>query len=220
MNTVPVLLKEALKNAWSRANDCYLGIATGVSAALDPAIDPERPWTYVAQIDTSAHKDSVNYQPAEYLGLRRALKLLRPGGEDVFYDIGCGKGRVVCLAARGQLRRVVGIEMSATLCALARDNVARLHGRQTPVEIRCEDAVRADLSDGTIYFLYNPFGAETMRGVLENIHLSLDRNPRKVRFAYYNPRCEQVFQACQWLRFERELRTWGRGRVSFWASVA
>jgi hypothetical protein len=61
------------------------------------------------------------------------------------------------------------------------------------------DAVTADLSEGTVYFLFNPFGAATLAGVLENIKESLVINPRKIRILYINSAHVDLFLAQDWL---------------------
>jgi precorrin-6B methylase 2 len=87
----------------------------------------------------------------------------------VFYDIGSGMGRIVCAAARKRLRKCTGVEMSEPLCQIARCNAMKLRGRKAPIEIVCGDAPTADLGEGTIYFMFDPFGADTIRDTLENI---------------------------------------------------
>jgi len=48
---------------------------------------------------------------------------------DVFYDIGCGNGRVLCRVARNRIAKVVGIELSPRRAAEARANAETLRGR-------------------------------------------------------------------------------------------
>ena len=87
----------------------------------------------------------------------------------MFYDIGSGMGRIVCAVARKRLRKGIGMELSEPLCQIARRNAMKLRGRKAPIEMVCGDASTADLREGTIYFMFNPFGADTMRDTPENI---------------------------------------------------
>ena len=51
---------------------------------------------------------------------------LRPRDEgDVFVDFGCGKGRVLFLAARYRFARIIGVELSERMAEQARRNLAR-----------------------------------------------------------------------------------------------
>jgi SAM-dependent methyltransferase len=204
-----------LQRVWSKLNDLYLGIETD-DEARRADVDPQRGWPFGSQFGKQRHQDRGSYQAADYRNLRRMVRWLRPGPSDVFCDIGCGKGRALCVLARHALRRVIGVEISEALCETARRNADRLRARRTPIEIRCEDASVTDLSDVTIYYLYNPFGPDTMRDVLQNIHTSLQINPRKITFVYYNPRHLEVLRALDWLHLTHEFKTLTRRRVTFW----
>jgi predicted RNA methylase len=204
------LMKSAMR-AWEWANDRALGIRTEARADSGLAVKKVS--------ESSKHKDSVVYHGADYRNIRRIVRILDPGRDDVVYDIGSGMGRVLCLFAQRPVRRVVGIELDPALCDIARANAARLRGRRSPVEIRCEDAALAAIGDGTIYFMYNPFGAETMREVLDKIEASLARTPRKVRIVYYTTLLEEEYLRRPWLRRFAELRTLTRRRITFWQNV-
>ncbi len=112
----------------------------------------------------------------------------------------------------------MGIELNNTLCNAARVNAARLRGKKAPMEIRCEDAAKADVSDGTIYFLFNPFGADTMRDVLAGIKQSLAANPRKVTLVYFNPVLVETLRASGWMREVDGFKTFTGGQFTFWTN--
>lgn len=81
----------------------------------------------------------------------------------------------------------------------------------------------ADLSEGTIYFMYNPFGADTLRDALDNIRESLLRTPRSIKLVYYNSVHEGILQSCEWLEKYDSFNTVTKRTVTFWrnrASVA
>ena len=163
----------------------------------------------------SKHRDGVAYQGADYQNTRRIIRVLDPGGNDCVYDIGSGMGRVACLFARRPLRRFIGIDFDPSLCAAARENAARLTKKRAPIDIRCEDAANADLREGTLYFLYNPFGIGTLRDLLDNLEKSLDRKPRKVRMVYYNSLHEGEFvRRPSWMKY-LEIETLTRRPISF-----
>lgn len=152
----------------------------------------------VATVD---HPDSVFYATPPYRVVRRVVRRLALRPADVFVDIGCGRGRVLCLAARHELAGVVGVEVSAALCGDARGNVARLRGRRTAVAVHHGPAEDFDYSMGTAFFLFNPFGAVTLGRVLDRIRPRAGAAP--VRFAYVMPTHEAVFHDRPWLeRYE------------------
>lgn len=164
----------------------------------------------------AVHTDNYRNQAAAYWTIRRTFRQLRLRSDDVFVDIGCGLGRVICVAARQPLRRVVGIELMEHYAEQARVNVSRLRGRRAPVEVICDDAATADLGNGTVYYLFNPFGAETLRDFLANLRESIRRNPRPVRLCYGSPRHEEVLAECGFLELYDEFRTLGGSRVLLW----
>lgn len=164
------------------------------------------------------YPDMVHYRSIHHRNIRWSLDRLDLGPDDVFVDLGCGMGRVLCMAARRSVRRVIGIELLASLCHVAQENVERVRGRRSPVEVICADACTVDLSMGTAFYLFNPFGAETMRDVLANLRRSLEARPRPIRICYVNPVQDQVFEACSWLARSGTFLTWGGTRVTFWHS--
>lgn len=148
------------------------------------------------------HGDAYWYQSKRYHLNWQFIRPLKLSTTDVFYDIGCGAGRMVCVAGLGRLAKVVGIELSHDLCELARKNVSRLRFRRTQIEIREEDAALADYSSGTVYFFCNPFGAATTQTVLDRLHESVIAQPRRIRIVYVHPHPvhRQIFEAAAWLR--------------------
>ena len=163
-------------------------------------------WEYRMGISTRGvievdHPDAGHYAAMSYRSIFATLAALRLGRDDVFVDIGCGKGRVLCCAARTPMRKVVGVDLSAELCEDARCNAARARGLKTPIEVHCALADDFDYSEGTVFFLFSPFGAETMRRVLAKIHA--DRGSGDVRIAYANPAYPEPFAEQAWLeRYE------------------
>ena len=153
-----------------------------------------------ARPDGSEKADSEVYHSRPYSRIWQILRPVPLGLTDVFFDIGCGAGRVLCVVARKRISRCVGLELSKPLCELAAKNVASLRGRRTPVEIVCVDAAFADYDHGTVYFLFNPFGPSTLKEVIKRIYQSTVRNPRNVRIVYLNPTAAHVIESSGWLR--------------------
>ncbi len=212
-------LLRALKSLWTTCNEVALNIDTHSNRpGTSPVSDSFRPWWFGPQSERAVHRDNYDYASPDYWYLRKVIRILKLRPEDVVYDIGAGKGRFLCMAARQQVRKCVGVELSDSLCAAARDNASRLRGRCAPIEIVCEDACAAPLSDGTVYFLFNPFGPDTMRVTLANIERSLSGNPRDIVIVYYNPTHASVFESCGWLHMAYEFRTRGELRVTFWSN--
>ena len=85
--------------------------------------------------------------------VERMLRLARVGADDVVYDLGCGDGRVVIMAAQKFGARGVGIDIDPMLIAQADANAAAA-GVQSRVTFRVQDALTVDVSPATVVTLY------------------------------------------------------------------
>lgn len=136
------------------------------------------------------------YQPTPVRPLRRLLHQLDLPRGGVLVDIGCGKGRVLLIAAEFAFREVRGLEYSPALCRTAERNCARYlarHARGVSHQVLEVDARNYRFRyDETVFFLFNPFGPEMLAEVVDNIALSLQQSPRKAWLVYFNPRYREV----------------------------
>lgn len=154
----------------------------------------------------SANNDSFWYESKSYYLNWLYLRPVRLRAEDVVFDIGCGAGRLLFVAALSGVKRCVGIELSKRLCDLARQNASRLRLPHAPIEIRQADASQEDYSQGTVFLMCNPFGASTLKTVLDQIRNSLKTNPREIRMIYIHPYDDHraLFVKCDWLEYTGE----------------
>jgi SAM-dependent methyltransferase len=132
-----------------------------------------------------------SYSPSSWGALRRILPASEIGPDDVFIDVGCGMGRVVFEAAGYPFRRVLGIDIAPTLIEAA--NAVIEKNRQA---LRCRD-VELAVADGATYripddvtvaYVANPFEGPPFEAFLSSLIESVDRNPRRVRLIYVDPR--------------------------------
>jgi SAM-dependent methyltransferase len=108
--------------------------------------------------------------------------------ESTFIDYGCGKGRAVVVAATFPFRRVIGIELSAPLLEAARNNVKKMrHKLAECIELYQLDATQYVLpKDVNIIYFFNPFKGQILQDVVNNIHDSYKKYPRKIYILYVN----------------------------------
>ena len=189
-------------------------------AAIDRWLNIDTTSMYETLHDRSGWLNDSNwYESCDYILLRRYLDEMELSPADTVYDIGCGMGRVLCLLARRELKKVVGIEFSPEIAETARINLRHLRGKVSPAEVITGDASKVDYADGTLFILVNPFGEETMKLVLERIRQDVEATPRPVRFAYLNPRHDDVLQASGWLTLVRKTGVPGYWtKMSYWRS--
>lgn len=155
--------------------------------------------------DLSLYKDGVGYQPMSYPLLKRMIDYLKLKPGDVFVDFGCGKGRVIFFAATQRIKKVIGLELRKEFADIARTNLNNLKSRNTPVEIINTDAATFNIKDGTIFFMYHPFGEKTFVKVIDNIKDRLATNPREIRIVYHSPAHRSLLDNQDWLVPEGEI---------------
>jgi len=85
--------------------------------------------------------------------VERMLTLARVGADDTVYDLGCGDGRVVIMAAQKFGARGVGVDIEPTLIEQANAN-AKSAGVADRVAFRVQDALTVDVSPATVVSLY------------------------------------------------------------------
>ena len=113
-----------------------------------------------------------------------------------FVDIGCGKGRAVCVAAHYGFKKVTGIDFSKSLCEKAKNNLASTKSKiaDFAYTIINNDAFYFEIPEDADYiFLFNPFDEIIMSGVVNNILASLQAFPRKLTIIYVNPLHKNLF---------------------------
>ncbi len=113
-----------------------------------------------------------------------------------FLDIGCGKGRALCVAAHYGCKKLTGIDLSKELCADAKENLARTKKTIPGIDsaVVNNDAFYFEIPDDVdCIFLFNPFDETIMSGVVENILESLQIYPRPMHIIYVNPLHKEYF---------------------------
>lgn len=152
--------------------------------------------------------DSIPYEPLPWALVRRGVQALNLKKDDVFIDYGAGLGRALLMAARNELKRVIGVELLPSLARIAARNVATAqHRLKTPVEVLATDATTWKVPDEvTVAYLFNPFVGSVMRAVQEKLRESLVRRPRGLRILYAHADDQpDLFAPCHWLTLRREL---------------
>jgi len=107
---------------------------------------------------------------------------IAPG--DVIVDVGAGKGRALnWFLGRYPGTPLYGIELDPEVCERTAKRLARFPN----VTVLCGDATKLLPPEGTVLYLFNPFGEEVMRGFTSAL-LSLEPPPngRPRRVVYLN----------------------------------
>ena len=151
-------------------------------------------WTYLNDLDIASPNwiHGVNYvgiEPARFLA---ALLSVDVRHEDfAFIDFGSGKGRALLMASEFPFRKVMGIEFSPELHAVAQNNIRQYRPRPNgchTVETVCMDFVDFELPpEPAVLYFYEPCDDELFGRVIENIRRSLIAHPRPLHLIYMAP---------------------------------
>jgi len=160
------------------------------------------------------------YQPTGVLAFRRVMKEMPLPPQPVLVDYGSGKGRTLLLAAMDpRMKRVVGVEFSKELVAIAENNISILRDQN---KLRCPvDNVHVDATkyqyqdDENIFYFFYPFDDDIMQRVLAGIFASIDRNPRAAKIVYYYPVHADVLLRQKRLALDRRIGIYGYECLAF-----
>lgn len=146
--------------------------------------------------DGHVHRESemVFYQPTPARHIFSLIGLTALTATDVLVDLGSGLGHVPLLVSICTRARSIGIELEATYVERARQCAQKLNLNR--VRFIQQDAREADLSNGTVFYLYTPFTGSILSSML-NL-LRREAATRRIRVCTYGP-CTSVIAEEPWL---------------------
>lgn len=143
----------------------------------------------VAREDRRGSVMYISVEPEEF---HRALSALDiDHSRFVFVDFGSGKGKALLLASSYPFAKIVGVELSPVLHAVAEQNVRSFRSvaqRCSAFELHNVNALQFELPAAPlVLFLYNPFGPEILAQLAARIRESYEQAPRDIYVVYVNP---------------------------------
>jgi SAM-dependent methyltransferase len=163
--------------------------------------------------DTDTSKLAIRYLPSP---LRVTSWMLDRIGIDPrecsFVDLGCGKGRVLLVAAQRPFRKIVGVEISTDLAAIASRNVDRFRppSELVPsITVENTDVRKFAMPPGNLLIhMYHPFDPVISAAVFARLAAIPDQPPRRIIVAYLTytqsvPVVAEMFATFPWLRLRR-----------------
>jgi len=129
------------------------------------------------------------YMPASYDLLEIFFNKISIHTKQHFLDVGCGKGRTLCVAAAYGVPKVSGVDFSKVLLTQAAENLVSVsRNRDFVYTLKNDDAFYFEIaSDVDCIFLFNPFDEIIMSGFILNLQASILAKPRKITIIYFNP---------------------------------
>ncbi len=95
----------------------------------------------------------VPYEPTSYGIAAEMLKMAKVTSEDLVYDLGCGDGRIVIMAAKERGARGVGVDLDPERIKESREN-AQAAGVNHQVSFFEQNLFETDISKATVVMLY------------------------------------------------------------------
>jgi SAM-dependent methyltransferase len=159
----------------------------------------------------------TRYEPTRVLSLQKLLPTIRrmAPADSVLVDLGCGKGRVLLLAARAGFPKVRGLEFASELCDVARRNCSTFKAK-TGVTATF-DVIHADVTkyaiqtEENVFFLFNPFDVVIFEQVLLAVLDSWRMSPRRILMVICLPTADyrKAIELKPELVFLKTIRCWG-----------
>lgn len=87
--------------------------------------------------------------------IQHAIQLLKPNGDDIVYDIGCGDGPFLIECAQSTAARsIIGIEIDEERARVCESNLRTAQIDHDRCIVITQNALEVDFSQGTCFFMY------------------------------------------------------------------
>lgn len=139
---------------------------------------------------------STIYMPVSFGVIESAFQQLDAISKKHFIDIGCGKGRAMCVAAHFGFNKITGVDFSASLCQTAKKNLIQIQYKFPKINYAVihKNALEFYIpDDANCIFLFNPFDEWMMLQIVLNINTSIQSYPRPIRIIYINSLYKNLF---------------------------
>jgi SAM-dependent methyltransferase len=167
--------------------DSKYGTETGAGVPLDHLT-----------IRHDSRRHGERYQASDPRVLHDAVAFIGLAPRDHrFIDLGCGKGRMLIVAAELGFKSCVGVEFADELAERAASNVAASGFERIGI-VHGDAGDYAFGDDPFVLYLFNPFSKQVMEKVRDNL-LTLPR--ANYCIIYKNARERQLFDAMPTLRY-------------------
>ncbi len=148
-------------------------------------------------ITGSNRLSATEYMPVNYSLLEDILHHVPKEARDgVFLDIGCGKGRAMCVAAANGFHKVVGIDIAKELINDAEINLQSIHNqyKNTESSLQWIDVVEYEIpKDISCVFLFNPFEQNIVETLIRKLLNRGSKTSTPLYVLYASPQYAESF---------------------------
>ena len=196
---------------WLAGNEAGPRPRPGLSFDLqDEIVSGVLPLREPAEPEVPRSAEMLAYQPTPARHVLDLIARCELSTDDVLVDVGSGLGHVPLLVSMLTGNRSLGIELEPAYVACARECADSLQIRRA--RFVAEDARTADLSSGTVFYLYTPFTGSILSDVLDRLRQEARNRP--IRIGSLGP-CTRKLLRQEWLQASAPAET---GRIEMFES--
>jgi SAM-dependent methyltransferase len=110
-------------------------------------------------------------------------------------DLGCGKGRVLVVAAHYGFIDITGIDFALELCQEAERNMEKVKSKFPQIQWNIVNSSVEEydiMPRDSVFFMFNPFTEEIIRIFLIKLEKSCQKHPRTTYFLYASPQYKEL----------------------------
>ncbi len=166
---------------------------------------------FLKQMKSPSVKDAKAYEPIKHEHFSTMLNDANINhSNNIFIDLGAGKGRALMYASEFPFAKIIGIEFSNQLYDQMQQNINHFLNKTDKTDnfiLSCEDAMNYKFptdSDITVY-LNNPFSGDVMRSVIGNIQNYIIESNYQIKILYAFPFRAEMFNQ-EFLILEKEVK--------------
>ena len=139
--------------------------------------------------------ETIPYQPTPVRHILHLIRTCALSPSDVLIDLGSGLGQVPLLVNILTGAQTLGVEFETAFVASAQECAESLHLNR--VHFIRQDARDADLSSGTVFYLFTPFTGSILAHVIRKLHKESAHTP--IRICTFGP-CTFTIAKESWLK--------------------
>lgn len=130
-------------------------------------------------------------QSISYPYLKAMVSLLNFGEDEVFVDVGCAWGRLIgYMRSHTKIKKFVGVELNEEVAGCAK----HIFYNDPSITIITGDIIGNLPSEGTIFFLFNPFDKVLFESFLEEVEENIHH---PIKLLYLHPTCRELIDVRQ-----------------------
>lgn len=141
-------------------------------------------------------KKASRYEAVSFYMLEKLFSAFRKiSGQSSIVDLGCGKGRVMMVAAHFGFTEITGIDFAREVCEDAIVNMQKKQKQFPEIKWKVLNQNVQDYEIGpsdSVFFMFNPFTQSVLRKFLKNLDASCDQFPRTTYFLYASPQHQKL----------------------------